>query len=47
MYDGNYDQNADYGNYASTWEQYYDENGYPYWYDTATGASQYEAPAGY
>lgn len=32
---------------TGSWEQYYDDNGYPYWYDSTTGVSQYEAPAGY
>ena len=35
------------GGYGASWEQYYDENGYPYWYDTASGATQYETPEGY
>ena len=38
---GDYD-NADGG--AGSWEQYYDDNGYAYWYNNATGASQYESP---
>ena len=37
MYDSN---NAGY----SSWEQYYDDDGNPYWYDASTGASQYENP---
>jgi len=49
---------ADYNNYDSTydstvaefaypaWEQYYDDDGNAYWYDPATGASQYENPYG-
>lgn len=52
IYDG-YDANGGYTGSggamvpAGNWEQYYDENGYPYWYDSTTGASQYETPAGY
>lgn len=31
---------------GASWEQYYDDNGYPYWYDAATGVSQYDNPYG-
>ena len=35
------------GEGSVAWEQYYDDNGYPYWYDPASGTSQYETPPGY
>ena len=27
------------------WAQYFDEEGSPYWYNSTTGESQYDAPA--
>jgi hypothetical protein len=49
MYDpnGGYDYSSSGAGAAVAWEQYYDDNGYLYYYDPATGASQYEAPEGY
>jgi hypothetical protein len=34
------------GGYSSEWTEYSDENGYPYWYNSVTGVSQYENPYG-
>jgi hypothetical protein len=40
-----YDANAGAGSGASEeWSMYYDENGYAYYYNNFTGASQYDNP---
>ena len=51
-YEGGYDGSVTaYGDGSGgdqgAWEQYYDENGYAYWYNTVSGASQYDTPEGY
>jgi hypothetical protein len=37
---GSYNDGAD----LSAWAQYYDDDGQPYYYNSVTGASQYENP---
>jgi hypothetical protein len=46
-----YGSSADYGTAGGSgadaeWTEYYDDNGYAYWYNNYTGVSQYESPYG-
>lgn len=45
-YDDGYSQSVDvsYEDEAAEWVQYYDENEYPYWYNSTTGESTYDNP---